>query len=47
MFTNKINGKRYIGSSDNLRRRFIQYFNTNHLRFFFTSEKKKTSRPQY
>jgi len=31
MFTNKINEKRYIGSSDNLRRRFQQYFNKNYL----------------
>jgi len=30
-WTNKINGKRYIGSSDNLKRRFLQYFNINHL----------------
>ena len=27
----KKNGKRYIGSSENLRVRFLQYFNTNHL----------------
>src|SRR5436853_6264428 len=31
MFTNKKNKKKYIGSSDNLRRRFMQYFNINHL----------------
>jgi group I intron endonuclease len=31
MFQNLINGKRYIGSSDNLPRRFREYFNTNHL----------------
>jgi group I intron endonuclease len=30
-FTNLKNGKQYIGSSDNLRRRFLQYFNINHL----------------
>jgi len=28
-FQNSINGKRYIGSSDNLR--FLQYFNANYL----------------
>jgi len=31
MFQNTINGKRYIGSSNNLNRRFSQYFNINHL----------------
>jgi len=31
MFKNSINGKRYIGSSDNLKRRFCEYFNTNYL----------------
>jgi excinuclease UvrABC nuclease subunit len=31
MFKNKINGKRYIGSSDNLKRRFTYYFNVNYL----------------
>jgi group I intron endonuclease len=31
MWTNSKNGKRYIGSSENLTKRFIQYFNTNHL----------------
>jgi len=31
MFKNSINGKRYIGSSENLRNIFLQYFNTNHL----------------
>jgi excinuclease UvrABC nuclease subunit len=30
-FTNTINGKRYVGSSNNLRIRLLQYFNTNHL----------------
>jgi excinuclease UvrABC nuclease subunit len=30
-FNNFINGKQYIGSSDNLRRRFMEYFNINHL----------------
>jgi len=32
MFTNKTNEKRYIGSSDNLKRRFSEYFNDNYLR---------------
>ena len=31
MFQKIINGKRYIGSSDNLNRRFSQYFNINRL----------------
>jgi len=31
MFQNSINGKCYIGSSDNLNRRFREYFNINHL----------------
>lgn len=31
MWKNKINAKRYIGSSQNLRKRFKEYFNTNHL----------------
>ena len=31
MWTNNINNKKYIGSAENLRRRFLQYFNTNHL----------------
>ena len=31
MWTNNINNKRYIGSSENLRARFLQYFNTNYL----------------
>lgn len=31
MFTNLKNGKRYIGSSENLRARFLKYFNTNYL----------------
>jgi len=31
MWTNNINKKRYIGSSENLRTRFLQYFNINHL----------------
>jgi len=31
MFKNLINGKSYIGSSENLRARFLQYFNTNYL----------------
>jgi group I intron endonuclease len=30
-FTNTINGKRYVGSSNNLRIRLLQYFNTNYL----------------
>jgi len=31
MFTNKTNEKRYIGSSDNLKLRFSEYFNENYL----------------
>jgi len=31
MWENKINGKRYIGSSENLKRRFTEYFNINYL----------------
>jgi len=31
MWKNSINGKRYIGSSDNLKRRFSEYFNENYL----------------
>jgi group I intron endonuclease len=31
MFKNLINGKRYIGSSVNLIRRFLRYLNTNYL----------------
>jgi len=31
MFKNLINGKRYIGSSEHLNRRFTEYFNTNYL----------------
>jgi group I intron endonuclease len=31
MWTNNINNKQYIGSSENLRARFLQYFNINHL----------------
>jgi group I intron endonuclease len=31
MFKNFINDKRYIASSENLKRRFICYLNTNHL----------------
>ena len=31
LFTNKINEKRYIGSSNNLKRRFSEYFNDNYL----------------
>jgi group I intron endonuclease len=31
MFQNSINDKRYIGSSDNLNRRFGEYFNVNYL----------------
>lgn len=31
MFTNLTNGKRYIGSSGNLSRRFSEYLNTNYL----------------
>ena len=31
LWTNNINGKNYVGSSTNLSRRFLQYYNTNHL----------------
>src|SRR5205085_4420554 len=31
MWTNNINNKKYIGSAENLRRRFREYFNINHL----------------
>lgn len=31
MWTNKLNGKKYIGSSVNLRRRPMEYYNTNRL----------------
>ena len=31
MFENKINGKRYIGSSEHLARRFGEYLNINYL----------------
>jgi len=31
MWKNKSNGKRYIGSSENLRARFLNYLNTNYL----------------
>jgi len=31
MWTNLINDKRYVGSSENLKIRFSQYFNVNHL----------------
>ena len=31
MWTNLINGKRYIGSSVNLKRRFLEYYNVNRL----------------
>jgi len=31
MWTNNINNKKYIGSSGNLRARFLKYFNQNHL----------------
>ena len=31
MWKNSINGKRYIGSSENLNRRFSEYFNQNYL----------------
>ena|SRR5437588_3557139 len=31
MWENSINGKRYIGSSENLNNRFTQYFNVNYL----------------
>nr|YP_009577904.1 GIY-YIG endonuclease [Cordyceps cicadae]QBG64891.1 GIY-YIG endonuclease [Cordyceps cicadae] len=31
MWTNKLNGKKYVGSSVNLRRRMLQYYNVNRL----------------
>jgi len=31
LFTNLVNGKRYIGSSQNLRKRFLTYLNTKYL----------------
>ena len=31
MWTNNINNQKYIGSSENLRARFLKYFNNNHL----------------
>lgn len=31
MWTNKINGKKYVGSSVNLRRRLLEYYNVNRL----------------
>jgi hypothetical protein len=31
MFKNNINEKKYVGSSENLRIRFLQYFNINYL----------------
>jgi len=31
MFENNLNDKRYVGSSDNLKRRFLEYFNENYL----------------
>lgn len=31
MWTNKLNGKKYIGSSLNLRRRLLEYYNVNRL----------------
>ena len=31
MWTNLTNGKQYIGSSQNLKKRFMEYFNKNHL----------------
>jgi len=31
MWTNNLNGKKYVGSSIHLRRRFLEYFNTNYL----------------
>jgi group I intron endonuclease len=30
-FTNLTNGKKYVGSSINLRTRFLEYFNINYL----------------
>jgi group I intron endonuclease len=31
LFRNSINGNKYIGSSNNFKKRFLQYFNTNYL----------------
>ena len=31
MWTNKLNGKKYVGSSVNLRRRLLEYYNVNRL----------------
>lgn len=31
MWINKLNGKKYIGSSVNLRRRLLEYYNVNRL----------------
>lgn len=31
MWTNKLNGKKYVGSSINLKRRFLEYYNVNRL----------------
>lgn len=31
MWTNKLNGKKYVGSSVNLRRRLLEYYNINRL----------------
>ena len=31
MWTNKLNGKKYVGSSVDLRRRLLEYYNTNRL----------------
>jgi len=31
MWINKLNGKKYVGSSDNLRRRLLEYYNVNRL----------------
>ncbi len=31
MWTNNLTGKKYVGSSVNLRRRLLEYFNTNRI----------------
>src|SRR5437588_11228964 len=41
MWKNSINDKRYIGSSENLNRRFREYFNNNYL---FRSEERRVGK---
>lgn len=31
MWTNKLNGKKYVGSSINLKRRLLEYYNVNRM----------------